>query len=218
MLEGSRVKFLLKSNKLILVPVLVDKKTIGIIGGMGPEATADIYLKIIKLYQKRFGTKLDSDYPRILIDSIPIPDVINDFENKEKTLSILEQSARNLESLGVDFIIIACNTVSSFIPYLEKKISIPIINIVEEVKNKILEKGYRKVGLLSTSNTFKSGVYGSLLEESGIKTIYPTQKSRSKINGIILNVMSGKKLKRDKFPLSFSGPKTSKKFSDQLFG
>ena len=200
MLEGSRVKFLLKNNELILVPIseVNNKKTIGIIGGMGPEATADIYLKIIKLYQERFGAKLDRDYPRILIDSIPIPDVINNFENKEKTLSILEKSAKNLESSGADFIIVACNTVSLLLPYLENEVSIPIINIVEEVKNKILEKDYKKVGLLSTSNTIKSGVYKSLLEKFGIETINPTQESQSKINEIILNIMSGRKLKSDK--------------------
>ena len=203
MLEGSRVKFLLENDKLSLVPVseLNNKKTVGIIGGMGPEATADIYLKIIKLYQKRFGAKLDSDYPRIIIDSVPIPDVINDFENKEKTLSILEKSAKNLEFSGADFIIVTCNTVSSLLTYIENEVSIPIINLIEEVKNKILDKSYKKVGLLSTSNTIKSGIYNLFLEKFGIETIYPNQKSQSKLDEIILNIMSGIKQKKDKIEI-----------------
>ena len=198
LLEGSRVKFLLKDDKLTLIPIESDKNTIGIIGGMGPEATADVYLRIIKLYQKEFGAKLDRDYPRILIDSIPIPDVIESFENKEKTLSFLKRSAKNLESSGADFIIIACNTVSSFVPKLKNEVSIPIINIVEEIRNKILEGNYKRVGLLSTSNTIKSGIYESLLEKSKTEIIYLNQNLQSKINEIILNIMSGKKLNTDR--------------------
>ena len=165
---------------------------------MGPEATADIYLRIIKLYQKQFGAKFDSDYPRILVDSIPIPNTIENFENRDQTLSILSQSAKNLESSGADFIIVTCNTVFSLLPYVEKEISIPIINIIEEVKKRVLEKCNRKVGLLSTFNTIKSGIYGRLFENSGIEIIYPDQKSQSKINEIILNIMSGMKLEKDR--------------------
>ena len=86
-------------------------KTIGIIGGMGPEATALFYKKIIRIFQNYYSAKYDSDYPKIIIYNVPIPDVVENCTQEEIIKSMLISASKKLESIGADYIVIPCNTV-----------------------------------------------------------------------------------------------------------
>jgi aspartate racemase len=73
---------------------------------MGPEATAELYSRIIRYCQDRYGAKYDSDYPEIFIYNLPIPDVVEGFKNKEEILTYLLKGIKKLEAAGCDFIAI----------------------------------------------------------------------------------------------------------------
>ncbi|HZX10852.1 MAG TPA: aspartate/glutamate racemase family protein, partial [Acidobacteriota bacterium] len=90
-------------------------KKIGILGGMGPEATADFYLRIIRIFQKKYGAIYDSDFPEILIINLPIPDVVENPKEEDKVREMLINAVKKLEKSGADFIAIPCNTVTYYI-------------------------------------------------------------------------------------------------------
>ena len=83
-------------------------KSIGILGGMGPEATAELYLRIIRIFQVRYGAKYDSDFPEIIIINVPIPDVVEDVTQEQKVKEMLLESVRKLQTAGVDIIARVC--------------------------------------------------------------------------------------------------------------
>lgn len=172
------------------------KKTIGILGGMGPESTALFYQAIIQQCQKQYGAKYDEDYPEIFIYNLPIPDVVETNKKSKKIIRLLVYGMKKLESLGVDGIFIPCNTVHSFFQDLKNKISTPLINIVKTVAEKAESKGYKKLGLIATTMTVKNKIYDKIFGKYGMKIIVPENKR--KITSVILNILAGKKSKKDK--------------------
>jgi len=167
-------------------------KTIGMLGGMGPEATADLYMEIVRIFQKRYGATLDKDYPPMLIYSMPLPDVVLEMEDEEKTLSALKLGCEKLEAAGVDFIGIACNTMEYFVPALRKEIRIPILSIAEETA-KVADK-YVCVGLLSTTVTSEKGTFDRAIQS----LVKLDRVDQEKLTQIIVNILAGKKQAEDK--------------------
>lgn len=175
------------------------KKIIGILGGMGPASTAIFYQNIIRQCQKQYGAQYDEDYPEIFIYNLPIPDVVKGIKNPSKILPILIKGIKKLEAIGVDFITIPCNTVQYFYEDLKRNVSIPVLNIVEEVAKKVKLNNYKKVGLLATITTIENKIYDKILNKSGIEIILPERQEQ--ITSIILNILAGKKLESDKAKL-----------------
>lgn len=173
-------------------------KTIGILGGMGPEATAKLYSRIIRKFQNN-GAKYDSDFPQIYINSIPLPDVVESVKSKEKIISMLVEEVKKLESFGADFIAIPCNSVFSYYNQMQDSLSIPIINIMEEASEEIKKKGYKKIGILGTKLTIKQRLFDFFLDN--IKIINPTKEQQKEITKIIMNILSGNKTIEDKLKL-----------------
>ncbi len=104
------------------------EKVVGILGGMGPEATADFFAKVIALTP----AKRDQDHLRIIINNNPkIPDRTEAILAKDEALfPILVETAKSLERAGVDFIVIPCNTVHYFYEDLVREVSIPILHMI----------------------------------------------------------------------------------------
>src|SRR3989338_835754 len=123
-------------------------KVIGILGGMGPEATACLYLKIIKIFQERYGAKYDADFPKIFICNLPLPDVVETADTSNRVRDCLVKAVQELASVGVDFIAIPCNTVSYFQREVREAVSIPVLSLPEEVAKVVRSKRFKKVGLL----------------------------------------------------------------------
>ena len=171
-------------------------KTIGILGGMGPEATADLYMSIIRKFQKNYGAKYDRDFPPFFIFSVPIPDVVEQIEQREEIIRMLVDGVKQLESSGADFIAIACNTVQVFLPILRKSVSIPILSIPEETVKTIQNKKYTKVGLLATETTVRGKLFEELCVKQNIELIVPEDQAR--LTQIIMNILAGKNDESDK--------------------
>lgn len=171
-------------------------KTIGILGGMGPEATADLYLRIIQLFQQKYGAIYDSDFPEIIIVNLPIPDVVENANEQNTVKEMLIQGVRKLEKAGVDFVAIPCNTVTYYIKEMQNTVSIPIINILQETANAVKKSGIKQVGLLGTETTITSKIYDNVLDEIQILTLEkPEQIETTKV---IMNILAGRKNQKDK--------------------
>lgn len=167
---------------------------------MGPEATAELYLRIIR-YLQRQGAKYDSDFPEIIINSIPLPDVVENTKSNDKIISMLVNGVKNLQNNGAKIIAIPCNSVFSYYNEMKSSVNIPIINIMEDVSKEIKNKCYKKVGILGTKLTIKKKLFDNSLEKFNIKITKPTLKQQEEITKIIMNILSGKKSIEDKLKL-----------------
>ncbi len=167
-------------------------KTIGVLGGMGPEASAKFYQNVITLAQQKYGAIQDTDYPPMMIYSLPLNGFDETgFVDKELVKFQLIKGVQNLENSGVDFIVIACNTVHYFIEEMRSAISIPIYSIVEETVNKVKELGLKNVGLLASQSTFELGLYVDHLDKANISYMLPEKSDYDKVTQLILEVMGG---------------------------
>ena len=75
------------------------RKTLGILGGMGPEASEYLYRTLIALSIKHFGAKNNDDFPEIVLQSVPVPDFISNEKAKEKALNMLLERTKALNNL-----------------------------------------------------------------------------------------------------------------------
>jgi aspartate racemase len=172
------------------------KKIIGVLGGMGPESTAIFYHELIIQCQRQYGAKDDEDYPEMFIYNLPIPDVVEGLKTPEKTLQVLVNGAKKLESIGVDFLVMPCNTAHYFHAEIQKEISIPFLSITQETARKVQLKKYRRVGLLATSTTTENKLYQKDFDAAGIRVIIP--KDQQRVTEVIRNILAGKKLEEDR--------------------
>lgn len=179
-----------------------NKNIIGILGGMGPQASIRLVdLLVNKSVQN--GAKEDSDFPEIILDSIPVPDFISDTKNLRKVLKILQKRIFMLSNMNISKLAIACNTAHILLPDLQTISDIKFVSIIDEVAKQVRKKGIKKVGLLATPTTIRFGLYQQALDKFKINVIIPSQAEQKKLEKIIRNILSGKKLQSDIAKLIF---------------
>jgi aspartate racemase len=167
-------------------------KSVGIIGGLGPETTANFYLEVIFRCQSRN----DIQRPSIVIGSVPLifeieRDLIADNKGIERYVPFLQQEAKRLEKSGVDFLVMPCNSLHVFIDEIRQAVSIPVLSIVEETIDYLKTNNIGRIGLISTSATIANKVYESGLTQSGIGFAIPSDEQRARIDGIIQRLVEG---------------------------
>jgi aspartate racemase len=167
------------------------EKIIGILGGMGPEATIDLFYKIIK----STPAGKDQEHLRIIIDNNPkIPDRTAAILGKgEDPLPALQETARNLEKAGADFIIIPCNTAHYFLPLIQESVKIPILNIIEETAKETRKRipQIQKVGLLASIGIYETEIYHQQFKKFNIEVISPEEKDKEEVMKAIYAVKAG---------------------------
>ena len=163
-------------------------KAIGILGGMGPEATLDCFGKIIK----NTPAKTDRDHIRVVMDSNPgIPDRIAAILGEgESPVPALVAGCRGLEKAGADFIITPCVTVPFFLPQIQAQSPLPILSIFDAVAEAIQADfpAAKTVGLLGTVATVESGLIQKRLAQEKIDTLVPDSAQQSKIVDAIKDI------------------------------
>lgn len=169
-----------------------NKKTIGILGGMGPLASVNIYHKIVKIAQEVYHAEQDTDFPPMIIYNLPLFGFDETgFTDPTLVKDQLIAGVKKLESAGSDFVIIACNTVHCFYQDMQDAIKVPIISIIEEVAKSVDKKGLKVVGLLSSESTNELKIYQKTLNDYTVKTLAVSGQQQRFLNEIILHVMSG---------------------------
>ncbi|MEM2136932.1 MAG: amino acid racemase [Candidatus Methanomethylicia archaeon] len=167
-------------------------KIIGILGGLGPEATAELFLRIIKATPAR----RDQDHIPIIIYNNPkVPDrTAAILYGGENPLPELIKTARMLERFGVDFIIMPCNTAHYYYDALKSSVKIPFLNMIELTVKRVREM-YPEVkvaGLLATTGTVRTGLYQKFFEDYGVNVIVPGDEDQKLVmRGIYDGVKAG---------------------------
>ncbi|MCJ8006481.1 aspartate/glutamate racemase family protein [Lederbergia wuyishanensis] len=145
------------------------EKIVGLLGGMGPEATIDIYQKITEY---TFAEK-DEDHLRIIIDSNPKMPSRQDaiLLGTENPGPAMAQTARNLERAGADVIIICANTAHYYYDYVNDAVGIKVLHIIEETVNNLIESNINKVGVLATMGAMKTGIFQKSLDKQNLNIV-----------------------------------------------
>ncbi len=168
-------------------------KRLGIIGGMGPEATADLFRKIID----NTPANSDQEHIPIVIDNYPqIPDRTLYLKGKGPSpLPFLLESLRRLERAGVDCLCMPCNTAHYFIDELRKEASVPFISMIEAVVKKVKSIGMKgkKIGLLATDGTIIGRVYHREFEKNGMSIEDFDEETQRLTMEAIYRLKAGKK-------------------------
>ncbi len=166
-------------------------RIIGILGGMGPEATVDLYTQIIRLTPAH----CDQDHLRVLIYSNPgIPDRTRAIlEGGDDPFPELLGSARKLEAGGAGVILIPCNAAHYFLPALQNQLRTPILDMIREtcldLKNRV--PSVRKVGLLAATGTVRAGIYSRVFAPEGIEILTPDPEEQILVHSAIQQVKAG---------------------------
>jgi len=174
-------------------------KTVGIIGGLGPETTSEFYLDIIFSCYKKNKEKR----PRVIISSVPLPyqieeDLIMNNKGSERYIPFLVNEAKRLEKAGADFIVIPCNSVHVFINNIRKAVKIPVLSIIEETVKFLKKNKFKKVGIVSTSATIKNKLYETTFEKNNIEYTAPDDFQQAKMGKFILNLVNGRQNNNDR--------------------
>ncbi|MBG0763462.1 MAG: aspartate/glutamate racemase family protein [Tissierellales bacterium] len=173
------------------------KKKVGIIGGMGPEATLNFFKKVIEFTD----AKSDQEHVSMVIDNnTKIQDrslfILNGGPNPKEELI---GTAKKLQNYGAEIIAMPCNTAHFFYEDIKSSIDIPIINMIEETANHILkEKKNKKIILLSTEGTYKSKIYEKVFEKKNLDLIIPSKNHRKQIMELIYKVKKNEKINYSK--------------------
>lgn len=164
---------------------------LGIMGGMGPAATCDLFKKIIDLTP---ATR-DQEHLHIIIDSnVEIPDRTAYISGiGENPAMEMIRSVLKLEMMGADYIAIPCNTAHYFYNEIIKYTKIKVLNMIYETAD-YLKKNFihRDYLLLATKGTYKSGIYESIFSDFNLNIIEPDYDDQQIIMNWIYNVKSSK--------------------------
>lgn len=169
----------------------IKNKIIGLIGGMGPYASAYFYKLLLKKSSGSYGARDNNDFPEILIDSVPVPDFISDTNKLKDAKNMLKFRILKMNHFGVKSIGMICNTGHILYKDLSKISKSKFYSMINLVAAEAANRKLLKVGVLATPTTIKANLYGDALAKMGIKTVYPENKSIKLHESIIRNVISG---------------------------
>ncbi|WP_125777098.1 aspartate/glutamate racemase family protein [Antribacter gilvus] len=164
----------------------VDDPPVGVIGGVGPLATAYFLELVVRLTE----AERDQDHvDLVVLNHATIPDR-TDFVLGRSTLDpgpVLARDARRLEAFGVSFLVMPCNTAHYFTRHVTDAVSVPFVSIVEAVVEAACDRvpGLSTVGVLATEGTVASGVYADAFARSRVKVLEPDVADQQIVSAVI---------------------------------
>ncbi len=156
-------------------------KTLGVIGGVGPESTIDYYKNLIAMYREQ---KPDGHYPQFVINSIDLQKGIDFLEADNLTgmADFLLEEIQKLPKAGADFGIIAANTPHIVFDEVKSKSPIPFISIVEAAADHAKSRGLKRLALFGTRYTMQADFYPKVFRRVGIELVVPEPKDQDYIH------------------------------------
>lgn len=122
---------------------------IGILGGLGHSASSFFYSSLIERIQKNYILRYNGDYPKIIINSVPINEPTTKGMS-DSDIQLMLQGLKELDSFNPNFIVIVCNTAYKYYAHFSENVNSYIINLPVLIELEITKRGISKVGLLST--------------------------------------------------------------------
>ena len=160
-------------------------RTIGIIGGMSWESSAQYYTIINRAVRERLGAPHSA---KILMHSLDLSEVerLQHAREWEALGRMIGESARSLQAGGADLLIIATNTMHKLAPEVEAACDLPLLHIADPTAEAIKLQGFTKVGLLGTAFTMERDFYrGRLEDRHGLEVLIPRHADRVEVHRII---------------------------------
>lgn len=168
------------------------EQVVGIIGGVGPEATSHFVNRLVKLRTK--PANRDQDHiPYLLFNNPQIPDRTEFLlHGKESPLPELVHTAKMLKHAGATFICIICNTAHTFTTEIQEQVHLPVLNMIEITASHVL-KTYGEsvtVGLLATDGTIKTKLYQDAFAKIApqVRILTPESTSQEKVMKAIYSI------------------------------
>lgn len=157
----------------------MSKKTVGILGGMGPLSTVELMRKIIE----KTPVEVEQDHIRMLVDSRPeISDRTEFILGKGPSpIPMLKESAQLLEKWGAEMIAMPCNSAHAFYKEIVSSVHIPLLNMISLVKNQLSTqlRAESKILLLATTGTIRTKIYEK--ELNNFEIFIPIEKTEQKM-------------------------------------
>ena len=164
------------------------EKTIGILGGMGPEATLELFGKIIA----NTPAARDQDHLRVVIDSNPkVPDrTAAILHGGPSPVPAMIAGIRALERAGADFVVIPCVSAHYFFDELQRETGLPILSMFDVAAEHIRQHHphIRTVGMLATTGTLQGDRFREKLELAGIETLTPAKADQERVMAAIYEI------------------------------
>ena len=178
---------------------MIHKKIVGIIGGMGPTCSANFFQEFI-FQLNSLGIQQDSDFPEIILISLPLPPthwnetgfIFKDKINNQPILDKMQECLDKLYVAGAELIVIPCNTIHYLIDEFKQMSKVPIISIVDSVSTHIKEMEYERVGIFCSESTTKLNIYKDL------NPVLSTDTEQELSTRMISSVMFGKHTETEK--------------------
>jgi aspartate racemase len=166
-------------------------KAIGIIGGMGPAATVDLYAKIVAAT----AAARDQDHPRVLIDAnTTMPDRNAALEGEGPSPApMLAATAAGLERAGAELIAMSCNTAHAFQSDIEAAISVPFVSMIDATADATLARapGAARVAVLAASGCVRAGLYQRAFAARGVEAVLLGDAEHARFMGLVYAIKGG---------------------------
>ncbi len=176
----------------------MQERTIGVLGGMGPEATLNCFAKILE----NTPAEKDQEHLNIIIVNNPkVPDRTQAvLENGPSPLPSLIQGCRKLEKAGADFVIMPCVTAHFYETSLKQAVNLPFLSILGAVAANIRHHHpeIKRIGLMGTSGTLQSGVFQKRLNQDGLEILTCPSEMQARVMQAIYNIKSASSARRRK--------------------
>jgi aspartate racemase len=159
-------------------------KTLGLIGGTGPESTVDYYRLLIAQYRE----KVDGNSPSIIINSVNIKLLLDWMAGKEldKVADYLASEIEKLRQAGVDLAALTANTAHIVFDELQQRTSLPLVSIVEATCERAEALGLKSVALFGTRYTMQAPFYPKVFSRTDVQLFTPNDHEQAYIHEIYL--------------------------------
>jgi aspartate racemase len=161
-------------------------KTLGVLGGMGPESTIEYYRLLIETYRKR---QPDDSYPSIVVNSVNLTEMLGFLRSSDLAglAGALVRELAVLERAGAAVCLISANTPHIVFDDVRRRTRIPLISIVESTRDAAKALGLARPGLFATSFTIKGGFYQEVFARAGMTVVVPEEDEQAAIHHIYMN-------------------------------
>lgn len=177
----------------------MDRKKLGVLGGMGPQATILFYQRVVDFT----AAAADQEHIETLI--------LSDAKMPDRTAALLSgetgpvyerllADARTLEGWGAACIAVPCNTSHAFLPAVQAQLGIPIVNMIAETARELQALGCKKVGVMATDGTLRMGLYHAACQALGMEVVAPRLAEQKLVMSLIYDeIKAGQRGSEDKF-------------------
>lgn len=179
------------------------KRTIGILGGTGPAATAHAFSRLISLCQTKHDAVQDTDFPNIVVASIPLTQIDEHGfdgspETSQQITKELQQAATQLKDAGVELVYVACNTLHLYKTAVTST-GLQLFNLIEESTKYIAKQyGLPRVAVLGSDTTRREDLYKKALTKRKIPCITISNEQQKITDKLVLAAMGGTDLTKNK--------------------